>query len=69
MAVARSFPSDSKGAVNIVLDLVATNAAPRRIDPSDPDYPRLLDLKRRLDAAKKKGKRRENGDDSKRRGK
>ena len=64
-----SSSSDSKGAINVVIDVVAKNLPPQPIDSSDPDYPRLLDLKRRLDAAKKAKKRRSEGGDSRLRGK
>lgn len=64
MASIRKYPSDSKNAVNVIIDVVAKNAPPRPIDPNDPLYPHLLEMKRRRDAAKKTKKRRDDGEGS-----
>jgi len=55
-----SFESDSSGAVNIAIDVVARNKV-RPIDPNDPQLPRLLELKRRLEEAKEKKKEQDGG--------
>lgn len=52
--------TDSVGAVNVIVDVVAKNIV-WPLDPNDPEFPRLLDVKRRLEEAKKK--RRKKGRD------
>jgi hypothetical protein len=49
----------STDAINVIVESSAKNSVRVPIDPKDPDYPRLLDLKRRLDDAKKKKKGRD----------
>ena len=47
-------PSDSQGALMVVIDHVCDNIV-SPISPDDKDYPRLVEQRRRLDEAKKRG--------------
>lgn len=49
----------STDAINVIVDSSAKNSIRVPIDPKDPDYPRLLNLKRQLAEAKKKKKGRD----------